>query len=142
MTGPTVRFTVDLGRRRARTVVASAPPRAAPAAHPPAEPAAPTAPVTTAARTLALAHFIEREVRAGRFMSYRDAARHLGVSHRRVQHVVGLLLLPATVQAALLVGRSETGERDLRRLAAPPIWSAETRSAPPRNEQGAGPGNE
>lgn len=134
MTGPTVRCRVDLGRRRARHAAppASARPRAQPETLAvPAPPTPASGPATPAACVLALAHWIEREVRSRRFASYRDAARHLGVSHARVQHVVGLLFLPASVQAQLLAGLAVSGERGLRRQAAVPIWPAmETEEGP------------
>lgn len=105
----TVRFKIDL-RPRARVVRPSAPSR-------------PSASVSTAARTLALAHFIEREVRAGRWKSYREAAVALCVCHARVQHVVGLLLLPVTVQAGILSGAVAPGERGMREIAARAEWA-------------------
>lgn len=110
----TVRFKVDLGPRQARTVAAPAGPSAS---------SAPSgAPASPAARVLGLAHWIEREVRAGRFTSYRDAARHLGVSHARVQHVVGLVFLPPKVQAVVLSGSGQHHERELRLIAATSPW--------------------
>jgi hypothetical protein len=110
-----VKFKLEVGPRRV-----AAPPR------PSTSSAAPTssAPVTTAARTLALAHFIEREVRAGRWKSYREAAVALGVCHARVQHVVGLLLLPAGVQMRILTGELEPAERAMREAAALAAWMA------------------
>lgn len=125
MTGPTVRCRVDLGARRARHAApsAGAKPRAKPAT--PGTPGLPTpanVPTTLAARVLALAHWIEREVRSRRFASYRDVARHLGVSHTRVQHVVGLVFLPAAIQTEIASGRLVRGERQLRQLAADATW--------------------
>jgi len=113
MSGPSVKCRLDLGRRTVRHV--AAPARSS---------AAPTTPVTTAARTLALAHFIEREVRAGRWTSYRDAARAIGLSHARIQHVVGLLFLPAPVQADVLADIGAWSERALRRAASLSQWPA------------------
>jgi hypothetical protein len=120
MSGPTVKFSVDLKRRPPR--IAAPPPQDAAGRHASA-PATPTAPVSTAARTLALAHFIEREVRAGRWKSYREAASALGVCHARVQHIVGLLFLPAPVQVQVLADQISIGERGLRRLAAQSLWT-------------------
>lgn len=122
MSGPTVKCRVDLGTRRARSEASRATVVASPEAACPAAPAAPTGPATPAARVLALAHWIERGVRAGRFTSYRDAARHLGVCHARVQHVVGLLMLEPAVQADVFLTHRDYGERELRRLAAEPLW--------------------
>ena len=119
MSGPTVKFSVDLKRRRTR---AAAPPPEDVAGPPASAPEAPTAPVSTAARTLALAHFIEREVRAGRWKSYREAARAMNVCHARMQHVVGLLFLPAATQAGLLLDPTHFAERTLRRLARSSVW--------------------
>lgn len=125
MSGPTVRCTVDLGPRRARPAALRPEAKAEPVVAPPTTtgaPLQPTGPASPAARVLALAHWIERQVRVGRFRSYRDAARHLGVSHARVQHVVGLVFLPAAVQADVLLGRRTFRERDLRELAATASW--------------------
>ena len=111
MSNPTVSFEVRLGRRAPRPAATRA------------TPGATSAPVSTAARTLALAHFIEREVRAGRWKSYRDAATALGVSHVRVGHVVGLLMLPAAVQAEVLFGTRQPAERSMRTAATRVDWS-------------------
>ncbi len=107
----TVRFKIDLrpGPRQVRPTRPSAPSTS-------------SAPVSTAARTLALAHFIEREVRAGRWKSYREAAAALGVCHARAQHVVGLVLLPPGVQAAILLGTSAPAEGAMRTLASRVEW--------------------
>jgi hypothetical protein len=123
MSGPTVKFKVDLRPRQARTVVAPPLPSRAATSSPATEAAAPTAPVSTAARTLALAHFIEREVRAGRWKSYREAAIALGVCHARVQHIIGLLLLSADTQASILTGAATPTERAMRELAERVQWT-------------------
>jgi len=126
MSGPTVKCRLDLKRPRARPVMQQAENKASADAATPVAPRPPTATAgsaTSVARVLALAHWIEREVRTQRFASYRDAARHLGVSHARVQHVVGLLFLPAPVQADLLAG-DPYSERQLRSLATCALWPA------------------
>ena len=109
----TLKFKIDLKARRVRM---------APAPAGLSAPPAPSAPVSTAARTLALAHFIEREVHAGRWKSYREAAVALAVSHTRVSHLTGLVLLPAGTQARVLLGTATPGERALRRTAAKADW--------------------
>lgn len=54
----------------------------------------------------------------GQRAGYRQAARALGFRHARVQQVVVLLGLPVTVQAEVLLGRGEFGERQRRWAAA------------------------
>jgi len=85
----------------------------------PGHPDAP-AEVSTAARTLALGHFLDREIRAGRWKNCLEAGRALGMGESRVQKVLMLRFLPAEVQAEALLGRREVTERGLRRMVALP----------------------
>ena len=70
--------------------------------------------VCRAARTLALAHHIERVVESGEIQGYAEAARKLGVSRSRLSQVMALLNLPAQVQESLLLGKLHLSERRLR----------------------------
>ena len=73
--------------------------------------------VSTAARTLALAHYIDREIRAGRWKSCAEAGRALGIGESRVQKVLMLRCVPADVQSDVLLERRHISERALRRIA-------------------------
>jgi len=77
---------------------------------------------------LALAHEIEREIRAGTIRDHADAARRLGWTRARVSQVVRLAYLAAPIQAAMLAlpptsGRDPITERQLRPIAAEPDWN-------------------
>ncbi len=76
-----------------------------------------------AARLLALAHFIERQIEAGVFRSYGDAGRRIGMTPGRVTQVMNLLLLAPKVQEQLLTGNLRCGERRLRQVVNQPDWS-------------------
>jgi len=91
---------------------------------PPAPPAIPRI-----SRLLALAHYLETQVRSGTVKDYAELARFLGVSRARITQILNLLLLAPDVQEAILflppteTGRIPLTEHDLRRLAAEPNWS-------------------
>ena len=87
----------------------------------PAVPALPAEP-SPAARMLALAHWIERQVRSRALKDYREAAARLGVSHARVSQIRALLMLPCAVQADVLLGRTLSAELALRRVAGRAAW--------------------
>ncbi len=81
--------------------------------------------VGSAARMLALAYKIEREVEAGRLKDYATAARHLGISRARMSQVLDLLNLSPRLQALVLMGSCELGERRLRTLLREPCWKTQ-----------------
>ena len=76
-----------------------------------------------AARMLALAHHIERQIDDGAIPDYAAAARALGLTRARITQVMNLLLLAPEVQERVLVGELALSERDLRRATAEPDWS-------------------
>ena len=114
MSDVTVSFPVAFRKREGSALVAR-PRTEAPA--PPAEPS-PTA------RLLALAYWIERQVQAGAFKDYREAAKRLGISHARVSQITGLLMVPAAMQADVLLGRVQPMERSMRAMATRTPWTA------------------
>lgn len=82
----------------------------APASSPPTLPG-----VSRAARMLALAYHVERLIEDGRLRDYAHAAQLLGITRARMTQVMNLLFLPVSDQEAVLLGRSTTTERQLRR---------------------------
>ena len=57
--------------------------------------------------------------REGRLLG---AAKRLGISDRRVRHVVDLALLPTPVQSAILTGEIEVSDRQAERGTKPLLW--------------------
>lgn len=92
----------------------------APAA-PTASTAAPAAPAP-AARVLALAYAVERQVRAGAIRNHREAARRLGISHARMSQVMALLLLAPGIQADVLAESAPWSEVRLRAATQHACW--------------------
>jgi hypothetical protein len=86
------------------------------------QPAAPDATVSAAARNLALAHHLDRLIDRGLVADFTAAARMLGVSQPRLTHVMALLLLAPEIQAAILLGELEFGDKELRALARTADW--------------------
>jgi hypothetical protein len=84
--------------------------------------------VARAARQLALAHAIERRVRAGELDDLAHAARVFGLTRARVTQIVNLTLLAPEIQEELLAmppvtrGRDPITERRLRAIVAEPAW--------------------
>jgi len=80
------------------------------------------------ARHLALAHEIERRVRAGELDDLAHAARVFGLTRARVTQIASLTLLAPEIQAEILamppvtVGRDPITERTLRPIVAEPVW--------------------
>ncbi len=66
------------------------------------------------ARRLALAHYIEKLIEEGRLRNYAEAATMLGVTRTRVSQLMDLVLLPADLQEAVLLGKTCSSERQLR----------------------------
>jgi hypothetical protein len=95
---------------------------------PPQSPALPHGRIARAARQLALAHEIERRVRAGELEDLAHAARVFGLTRARVTQIANLLLLAPAIQAEILampsvtVGRDRITERTLRPVVAEPVW--------------------
>jgi len=80
------------------------------------------------ARHLALAHEIERRVRAGELDDLAHAARVFGLTRARVTQIANLLLLAPAIQEEILAmpavtaGRDPITERTLRPIVAEPAW--------------------
>jgi predicted XRE-type DNA-binding protein len=79
-------------------------------------------PISRIARMLALAHFIERQVEAGAMVDYAEAARLLGITRSRVSQVMNLLTLSPSIQVAILSGKYEASERQLRSVLKSVDW--------------------
>ena len=75
-----------------------------------------------AARNLALAHHLENLIQRGLIADYTAAAQALGVSQPHLSNLMGLLLLGPDVQAAILLGEMEFGDKELRALARIASW--------------------
>ena len=75
-----------------------------------------------AARLLALAHRIARQIDDGALRDYAAAARALGVTRARVTQVMNLLLLAPEIQEAILTGELRFGERGLRAVVRVTDW--------------------
>ena len=79
-------------------------------------------------RLLALAHEIERRIRAGELDDLAHAARVFGLTRARVTQIVSLTLLAPAIQEEILalpsvtVGRDPITERTLRPLVAEAVW--------------------
>jgi len=98
----TMRFKVAFSTKGRRTERAPAPP----------EPS--SVPVSSTARQLALAYWIEQRIEEGRLRDLAEAARLLGVSRARMTQIANLRLLPVAVQEEILAPGFKGGERRLR----------------------------
>ena len=84
--------------------------------------------ISRVARHLALAHEIERRIRAGELDDLAHAARAFGLTRARVTQLSNLTLLAPPIQAEILalppltVGRDPITERRLRPIVAEPVW--------------------
>lgn len=84
--------------------------------------------VPRVARQLALAHEIERRVRAGEIEDFAHAARVFGLTRARVTQIVSLTLLAPAIQGEILAlppvtaGRDAITERALRPIVAEAVW--------------------
>lgn len=114
MSDVTVSYKVGFRKRNGSAAVART--VTAPAAASAASPSSP-------ARVLALAHFVERQVRSGALKDYREAAARLGISHARMSQITALLMLAPAAQADVILGRDARSEHGLRRLAAMAAWN-------------------
>ncbi|MCI0341378.1 MAG: hypothetical protein L0216_09565 [Planctomycetales bacterium] len=81
------------------------------------------------ARLVALAHRFGGLLRSGEVKDYTELARLAGVTRQRVTQIMNLLHLAPGIQEAILdlprtlTGRDPICERDLRAIAAVPVWS-------------------
>lgn len=105
---PTIRIQSRLGKRRQR----KRPNAGSGSVHDDGTPALPS--TDTLARRLALAHYIERLIEAGKLRNYAQAAAVLGITRARASQLMDLALIPADRQERILVGNERTSERDLR----------------------------
>jgi hypothetical protein len=84
--------------------------------------------VPRVARQLALAHEIERRVRAGELDDLAHAARAFGLTRARVTQLVSLTLLAPAIQDAIVAmphvtaGRDPITERTLRPIVSEANW--------------------
>lgn len=125
---PTIRIQSQLGKRRQRQRADAGGGSVL------AVDAAPTLPATdTLARRLALAHYIERLIDAGKLRNYAHAAAVLGITRARVSQLTDFALLSAHIQEQVLAveavdGAEPMAERTLREVAHAGTW-AEQRAA-------------
>ena len=80
------------------------------------------------ARRLALAHFIEAQIAAGKVADYADAARRLGLTRARVTQLCDLTLLAPDIQAAVLLGFVQPRDRHLRAVGRHALWKDQRRA--------------
>jgi len=95
------------------------------------------------ARQLALAHEIERRIRASELDDLAHAARAFGLTRARVTQIVNLTLLAPQIQAEILalppvtVGRDRITERTLRPIVAEAVWERQMAMWQTLNGRGA-----
>lgn len=75
------------------------------------------------ARMLALAYHVEERIEAGAVPDYSAVAAALGVTRARLSQIASLLLLSPEIQRRILMGELAMSERNLRAVAALPLWS-------------------
>jgi hypothetical protein len=78
--------------------------------------------VTRVSRLLALAWWLDRQIRAGEIEDLAEAASGLRLTRARVTQVMNLTLLAPEIQAAIL-GGAPAAERCVRAAAAEPSWA-------------------
>ena len=89
----------------------------------------PQARIPRVVRLLALAHQMERKIRAGELRDLAHAAEAIGVTRARMTQIMNLLLLAPGIQEEILdlppvlEGRDPVTERQLRELVAEPDWN-------------------
>ena len=86
--------------------------------------------VSSAARNLALAHYIDRLIERGVIADYTQAARMLAVSPARMSHIMGLLLLSPAIQESILSGVTPRKDKELREMARITEWDVQASSTP------------
>jgi hypothetical protein len=88
--------------------------------------------IARVARLVALAHEIERRVRAGELDDLAHAARVFGLTRARITQISNLVLLAPAIQEEILamppvtVGRDPITERNLRAIVGEPVWERQT----------------
>ncbi len=97
-----------------------------------AEPQPPKSYPAQIARTLALAHALQKRVDSGEFADYADMARALGFTRARICQFMDLLLLAPDIQEEILFlevapGGHSLTDRGLRRVVATSDWSDQRR---------------
>ena len=120
MSGVTVKYTVDFGRRQDEA----------------RELPVPTDVPTRLARQLALAHHVERLVEDGTLRDYAEAARILGVTRARMTQIVNLLALSPALQERVFDGTLRASERQLRRVVGEVEWLAQESTLDERRGHG------
>lgn len=82
---------------------------------------------TTAARMLAVAHFLERGFADGSIRSFSEAVDLLGLSPSRASQILVLASLAPAIQEGILLGQDQRSEVALRVLTKEGKWGAEER---------------
>ncbi len=82
------------------------------------------------ARMLALAYHVEEQIEVCAIADYAAAAAALGVTRARLSQVASLLLLSPEIQGRILAGELRVSERDLRAVAALPVWAEQDAALP------------
>ncbi len=91
-------------------------------------PVEPVGRVPRVTRLLALAHTIDSSIRAGELRDLAHAADVMGLTRARVTQIANLTLLAPEIQEEILSappiteGRDPISERQLRPIAAEPVW--------------------
>ena len=107
MNGPTVKYKMKFGKNQAKAEKPTANCSPAP---------------SRAARMLALAYLVERLIECGLIKDYAEAARGIGISRARVSQLVKFLNLSVKNQEAILLGKLEVSERQLRGALCEVEW--------------------
>jgi hypothetical protein len=87
----------------------------------------PTGP-TAMARRIALAHYIEALIEAGKLRDLAQAAERLGITTARITQVCDLALLDPAIQAAVLLGEVEPRDRHLSAVGRHSLWTDQRRA--------------
>ena len=133
MNSTTARFKATFSSSRPRkatgapTLATAAPAAASPSPVATSATDATVRPLSRAARMLALAHLIERDLDAGRLKDFAAAAKVLGVSRARMSQVMALLNLSPTIQEQVLAGGHTLTERFLRPALTEVDWEAQAK---------------
>lgn len=91
---------------------------------------------TRLARTLALAHYIERLVEAGDLPDYATAAAALSVTRARLSQLLALPLLSPKAQERVLIGELRATERELRGMVTKADWSEQQMAEATSRQEG------
>ena len=79
------------------------------------------------ARRLALAHRVEALIERGELRDHAQAAQVLGISRPRMSQLAALLALSPSIQERVLTGQLACSEREMRHVAAQPLWDGQAR---------------